>query len=74
MKPLPGEWAAHQAVYDALPAGAQAEVDRAITQADGAMNYLVGQVMKKTQGRANPQVVRALLRARLDAPKESPAC
>ncbi|MFN4005176.1 MAG: Asp-tRNA(Asn)/Glu-tRNA(Gln) amidotransferase subunit GatB [Hylemonella sp.] len=32
---------------------------------DKAFNALVGQVMKKTQGKANPQQVNALLRARL---------
>jgi len=32
-----------------------------------AFNALVGQVMKATQGKANPQEVSRLLRARLDA-------
>jgi aspartyl-tRNA(Asn)/glutamyl-tRNA(Gln) amidotransferase subunit B len=32
---------------------------------DGALNALVGQVMKKTKGSANPQLAADLLRARL---------
>jgi Asp-tRNA(Asn)/Glu-tRNA(Gln) amidotransferase B subunit len=31
------------------------------------LNFLVGQVMKATQGRANPQKVRELLIARLES-------
>jgi aspartyl-tRNA(Asn)/glutamyl-tRNA(Gln) amidotransferase subunit B len=34
---------------------------------EGALQFLVGQVMKKTRGSANPQVVRDLLRERLTA-------
>ena len=30
------------------------------------MDYLVGEVMKQTQGRANPQVVRAMILERLE--------
>jgi len=33
----------------------------------GKLNFLVGQVMKATRGRANPQTVQDLLRSRLDA-------
>lgn len=33
-----------------------------------ALNYLIGQVMKKTKGRANPQLVRAMLLERLHPP------
>jgi Asp-tRNA(Asn)/Glu-tRNA(Gln) amidotransferase B subunit len=32
-----------------------------------ALNFLMGQVMKETQGKANPQIVRRLLLERLDA-------
>ncbi|MGE5585084.1 MAG: Asp-tRNA(Asn)/Glu-tRNA(Gln) amidotransferase GatCAB subunit B, partial [Bacillota bacterium] len=32
---------------------------------DRALGFLVGQVMKKTRGRANPQAVNRLLRERL---------
>lgn len=35
-------------------------------RSDKAFNFLLGQVMKQTQGRANPHVARALLRQRLD--------
>jgi aspartyl-tRNA(Asn)/glutamyl-tRNA(Gln) amidotransferase subunit B len=31
----------------------------------GALGFLVGQVMKKTRGRANPEVINRLLRERL---------
>ncbi len=45
---------------------------------DKVLDYLVGQVMAQTKGRANPQLVRALLIERLDqmmpAAEESPAC
>ena len=33
----------------------------------GMMGFFTGQVMRRTQGRANPQVVQSLLRERLDA-------
>ena len=33
---------------------------------EALMNYLVGEVMKQTQGRANPQVVRAMILERLE--------
>ncbi len=39
------------------------------------MNYVVGEVMKLTSGRANPKIVRALIverLARLEAPKDPP--
>src|SRR5438270_4284391 len=35
---------------------------------EGALNALVGQVMKKTRGSANPKIVQELLRERLSAP------
>lgn len=35
---------------------------------DRAVAFLVGQVMKRSRGRANPEVVNRLLRARLNAP------
>ncbi len=34
---------------------------------EGALQFLVGQLMKKTRGSANPQVARDLLRERLDS-------
>ena len=34
---------------------------------EGVLGYLVGQVMKETQGKANPKVVNELLRERLKA-------
>ena len=37
-----------------------------------AFDYLVGQVMKATRGRANPEVVRQILIAEL-VPAEKPA-
>ncbi|MBM3378110.1 MAG: Asp-tRNA(Asn)/Glu-tRNA(Gln) amidotransferase GatCAB subunit B, partial [Betaproteobacteria bacterium] len=33
---------------------------------DKALNALVGQVMKRSQGKANPQMVSDLMRQRLD--------
>ena len=35
---------------------------------EGALNALVGHVMKKTRGSANPKIVQELLRERLSAP------
>ncbi len=34
----------------------------------GVLGFLVGQIMKSTQGKANPTLVNQLLKARLDAP------
>jgi aspartyl-tRNA(Asn)/glutamyl-tRNA(Gln) amidotransferase subunit B len=34
---------------------------------EGVLGYLVGQVMKETQGKANPKVVNELLREKLKA-------
>ncbi|MFH1906751.1 MAG: Asp-tRNA(Asn)/Glu-tRNA(Gln) amidotransferase GatCAB subunit B, partial [Chloroflexota bacterium] len=36
----------------------------------GVANFLFGQVMKKTQGKANPQIVRQELERQLAAPKQ----
>ena len=63
---LPPEMAAYQPVYDALPPEHQRQVDAGLKQSERAMNFLIGQVMAKTQGRANPQVVRAMLLKRLE--------
>ena len=35
---------------------------------DKALNALVGQVMKQSQGKANPQMVTDLMRARIGLP------
>jgi aspartyl-tRNA(Asn)/glutamyl-tRNA(Gln) amidotransferase subunit B len=42
-------------------------VDQFRAGKDGAINALVGQVMKKSRGSANPQAVQAILRRRLSA-------
>lgn len=36
--------------------------------AEPLMNYLIGQVMKATSGRANPQIVREMILERLKEP------
>jgi aspartyl-tRNA(Asn)/glutamyl-tRNA(Gln) amidotransferase subunit B len=36
---------------------------------DKLLTFLIGQVMQRTQGRANPQMVRTLLRERLEEPR-----
>jgi Asp-tRNA(Asn)/Glu-tRNA(Gln) amidotransferase B subunit len=64
---LPPEFAAYQVVYDALPSADQRQVDTGILKSERALNFLIGRVMQQTQGRANPQVVRALIVARLEA-------
>lgn len=38
---------------------------------DAILNFLIGQVMKQTHGKADPQIVRRLLLERLDAGLES---
>lgn len=42
-------------------------IEEFLTGKERAFGFLVGQVMKKTQGKANPQVVNALLREELNA-------
>jgi hypothetical protein len=39
------------------------------SQQEKLLNFLIGQVMQRTQGRANPQVVRGLIRERLEEPR-----
>jgi aspartyl-tRNA(Asn)/glutamyl-tRNA(Gln) amidotransferase subunit B len=39
---------------------------------EGAFNFLIGQVMKATRGKANPQLVTELLRKQLHGDKEAP--
>ena len=49
-----------------------AEFPKAVQDAladDTAINYLVGQVMRKTKGRADPQLTNQLIQARLKARK-----
>ena len=46
-------------------------VEDYISGKDSAMQFLMGQVMKITSGKANPQMVTKLLKAKLD-PKKSP--
>jgi len=53
------------AVVDAVLAANPKSVEEFRAGKDKAFNALVGQVMKATQGKANPQQVNALLRQRL---------
>ncbi|MEW5867004.1 MAG: Asp-tRNA(Asn)/Glu-tRNA(Gln) amidotransferase subunit GatB [Bacillota bacterium] len=52
-------------VVDEVIAENQPVADEVRAGKDKAMTFLVGQVMKKTRGRANPQAVNRLLRDRL---------
>jgi aspartyl-tRNA(Asn)/glutamyl-tRNA(Gln) amidotransferase subunit B len=52
-------------VVDAVLAANPKSVEEFRAGKDKAFNALVGQVMKATQGKANPQQVNALLRQRL---------
>jgi len=54
-----------EAIIDEVIAANPDNVTQYKAGKDKAFNALVGQVMKKTQGKANPQQVNALLRARL---------
>lgn len=47
-----------------------AEVQKYLKGKTKVIGYLVGQVMKKSRGKANPQLVNELLRKKLDAMKE----
>jgi len=55
-------------VIDAVFAEFPKAVQDALTD-DTAINYLVGQVMRKTKGRADPQLTNQLIQARLKAMK-----
>ena len=52
----------HEVIVENQPLVAQVRSGK-----DGVVNALVGQVMKKTRGAANPQLAGELLRARISA-------
>ena len=59
-----------EAIVDEVLAASQAQVEN-YRAADAAkrpkmLGYFVGQIMKRTQGKANPQQVNELLRSKLD--------
>ena len=56
-----------EAIVDAVVAANPKSVDEVRAGKDKAFNALVGQVMKASQGKANPAQVNALLKARLAA-------
>ena len=39
--------------------------DQALKKVEGLISFLIGQVMKATSGRANPQIVRTMILERL---------
>ena len=45
-----------------------ADVERVLAGEAKVLNFLIGQVMKRTGGKANPQAVRERLIARISAP------
>ncbi len=53
------------AVVEVITANAQAVADYKAGK-EQALKFLVGQVMKATKGRANPQLVNELLRKKLE--------
>ena len=53
------------AEIDAVLAGHPDEVTAYREGKEGLMGFFVGQVMRRTRGKANPQLVNELLRARL---------
>ncbi|MGZ4240050.1 MAG: Asp-tRNA(Asn)/Glu-tRNA(Gln) amidotransferase subunit GatB [Actinomycetota bacterium] len=57
--------AAVEAIVDEVLSANQAEVERFRAGEEKIFKFLVGQVMKATKGRASPQVVDRVLRARL---------
>ena len=60
--------AALQPVIDEVIEENPAPAEQFRSGKEGALNALVGQVMKKTRGSANPQLVQELLRERLTHP------
>jgi glutaminyl-tRNA synthetase len=54
-------------VIDELLAANPDKVERYRAGQEGLLGFFVGQVMRKTQGRADPKTVQALLRERLEA-------
>jgi len=54
------------AAIDQVIAAHPAQVAQVRAGQDKVLGFLVGQVMKATGGKANPQRLNALLRARLD--------
>lgn len=55
-----------EAIVDEVIAANAANVEQYRAGKDKAFNALVGQVMKASRGKANPQQVNALLKSRLD--------
>ena len=55
-----------EAMIDEILAANQDKVEQYRGGKDKLFGFFVGQVMKKTQGKANPQVVNQLLRPKLD--------
>ena len=53
-------------MIDEVLAANQDKVEQYRGGKDKLFGFFVGQVMKKTQGKANPQVVNQLLRPKLD--------
>ena len=65
MKQVTDTGAIEAAVDDAIAAGA-AQVEQYKGGNEKVLGWFVGQVMKSTQGKANPQVVNEILRKKLD--------
>jgi aspartyl-tRNA(Asn)/glutamyl-tRNA(Gln) amidotransferase subunit B len=59
-----------EAAVDEVLANSPEEVQKYLDGKTSVAGFLMGQVMKATQGKANPQVVRALIIARLEAMKQ----
>jgi Asp-tRNA(Asn)/Glu-tRNA(Gln) amidotransferase B subunit len=53
-------------VVDAILAANPQQVEAFRSGKDGLLGFFVGQVMKETQGKANPRVVSELVRAKLN--------
>ncbi len=58
-------------VVDEVIASHPDEVQKFLDGKSSVAGYLVGQVMRTTAGKANPQVVRSLIAARLDALRDA---
>jgi aspartyl-tRNA(Asn)/glutamyl-tRNA(Gln) amidotransferase subunit B len=55
-------------IIDAVIAANPDEVETYRGGKEGVLGFLVGQVMKETQGKADPKVVNRLLRERIQSP------
>ena len=60
-----------ESAVDKIVAASPKEVEQYLAGKDKVIGFFVGQIMKETKGKANPQIVNELLKKKLDALKTS---